>query len=88
MGVLKWLVKNEPVWVASVVMALAGFLLSIGTQRGFPTDIAQGITTLLPLLLAPLTRSQTTSAATVEKVATAAALTGDAAGAVQSKGKL
>jgi hypothetical protein len=83
-GMFRWLLNNEPVWLASAVMAVAGFIVFVWTKYGLDSEIGTAFMALLPVLLAPLTRRATSSRATVEKVAAQAADTGNAALAVEA----
>jgi hypothetical protein len=80
----KWLIENEPVWLASAVMAICGFVIFVWTKYGLDSEVGTAFMALLPVLLAPLTRKATSSRATVEKVAAQAADTGNAALAVEA----
>lgn len=86
MKLLKWMVNREPVWLASAVMGIVGFVFFVGGKYGFDPEIGAAFMTLLPVLLAPLTRMKTSSTATVEQVAHAAARTGDASTALENAG--
>lgn len=75
---LKWMVNNEPVWLADAVKALAGFAVFVGIKYGFDAEIGTAALALLPILLAPLTRRATTSNVKVSEAVEVAARTGDA----------
>lgn len=74
----KWLVNNEPVWLADAVKALAGFVVLVGIKYGFDAEIGTAGLAVLPVLLAPLTRRATTSNTKVTQAVEVAARTGDA----------
>lgn len=76
---LKWAIDNEPVWLAMVVTSVTQFLLNLGVRlAGFDPGIVGDVMTMLPLLLAPLTRRATTSNVKVSQAVEVAASTGSA----------
>ena len=77
MRVVKWLVNNEPVWLASAIMSVVGFAVFVAGKYGFDQEIGAAVMSLLPVLVAPLTRRATTSNAKVSQAVEVAARTGD-----------
>lgn len=83
---LKWAIDNEPVWLASAVMGAAGFAVFVAGKYGLDPEIGAAFMTLLPVLLAPLTRRATASRTTVDRIAESAASTGNAQAAKEAAG--